>query len=194
LQELLRDHGFLHYWPNFIGAGEAQELFIKLRSSLSWRQDQITLYGKTHPIPRLQAFYGDQAVSYTYSRIELQALPWTPELIILKARLEQLLQQEFGGVLCNLYRHGRDYAAWHADNEPILGPMPTIASLSFGAIRQFQLKKRDGSKRFELELETGSLLVMSGELQAHWVHQLKRTSRPVGERINLTFRPFLIKP
>lgn len=192
MQELLNDQGILLYDPDFLALEESRGLFQKLRSELCWRQDTITLFGKTHPLPRLQAFYGDSGVSYTYSRIALEALDWTPDLAALRARLEHQLAASFQGVLCNLYRHGLDYAAWHSDNEPELGPRPLIASLSLGETRRFALRHRhDRAKKLALDLAPGSLLVMKGELQQHWLHQLVKTRKKCEERINLTFRPVL---
>lgn len=95
---------------------------------------------------------------------------------------------EFDSVLANRYREGREYMGWHSDNEAALGARPVIASLSLGATRRFVLKRRQGAPKIELALAHGSLLVMAGETQANYRHALPRTARPVGERINLTFR------
>ena len=138
------------------------------------------------PIPRLTAWHG--AAGYVYSGIRLTPAAWTPPLLELKALAERLAGERFNSVLLNLYRDGRDSVSWHADNEPGLGRDPVIASLSLGAVRRFQLKHRRLDERLALDLPHGSCLIMAGATQHHWLHQLPKTTRPVGPRINLTFR------
>lgn len=185
---LINRDGRLDYYEGFLKKPESWHK--KLEEGIEWRQDQITMFGKTHPIPRLQAWYGDPQASYTYSRIKLAPKAWTPELFHLKELCEAQAQSSFQGVLCNLYRDGRDYAASHSDNEPELGPRPTIASLSFGVERKFKLKHRDGES-IELWPAPGSLIVMSGRLQEFWKHELTKSLKIKEERLNLTFRPII---
>lgn len=193
MQVDLGEQCWVYYREGFIDHALADQLFDKFKHGLHWRQDQITLFGKTHPIPRLQAWYGEPYADYSYSGIKLKALPWTPELSLLKERLEESFQVGFQGVLCNFYRTGRDYAAWHADNEVALGPSPVIASLSFGGTRRFDIRHRQSGEKKSWNLTHGSALVMGGRFQECWQHQLARTQRAVEERINLTFRPILIQ-
>ncbi|AUN97174.1 alpha-ketoglutarate-dependent dioxygenase AlkB [Bacteriovorax stolpii] len=157
---------------------------------IKWRNDSITLYGKTFPQPRLTAWYGDPGVKYSYSNIHMQALPWTPVLLKLKTQLENDLNVRFNSVLVNYYRDGNDHMSYHSDDEKELGPNPTIASLSFGETRSFQLKHK-----FDLEKKTviipitdGSLVVMKDELQHFWQHKISKTKKIIGPRVNLTFR------
>lgn len=187
---LLERDGHATYDARFFAPSESDRLFDILRAELAWRQDEITLYGKTHPIPRLQAWYGKSHTTYRYSSLVLKPLPWTATLLDIKRSVEAACGHPFNCVLANLYRHGRDYAAWHSDDEAELGVEPVIASVSFGATRKFRLEhKRDrGLERVDLELEHGSLLIMKGRTQDCWKHQLVKTAKPCGERINLTFR------
>jgi alkylated DNA repair dioxygenase AlkB len=138
------------------------------------------------PIPRLTAWHGE--AGYVYSGIAMQPAAWTPALLEIKRCAEHHAGQGFNSVLLNLYRDGRDSVSWHADNEPGLGRDPVIASLSLGATRRFQLKHRRNGLRVAIDLEHGSCLVMAGATQHHWLHQLPKTARPVGPRVNLTFR------
>tara|TARA_B110000046_G_scaffold164011_1_gene179292 strand:- start:300 stop:758 length:459 start_codon:yes stop_codon:yes gene_type:complete len=139
------------------------------------------------PIPRLQQWYGDSA--YSYSRLHMPARPMTPLLSRLKDRAEQLTRFTYNSALCNLYRHERDSVAWHADDEAELGANPAIASLSFGGDRIFQFKPKSGvTLPFNINLQAGNLLLMKGETQHHWLHQIPKTNKPTGERICLTFR------
>lgn len=186
-QQLIQRDGLVRYYPCFTPNDEAW--FDRLNEEIQWRQDTIHLFGKTHPLPRLQAWYGDAHAQYKYSNISLNPLPWTPGLLELKTMLETQLQTQFHGVLCNYYRDGRDYAAWHSDDEKVLGPRPTIASLSFGEQRRFQLRHKSDGEQKEILLDSGSLLVMEGILQECWKHQLPKSLKVKRPRLNLTFRP-----
>ena len=173
----------------FIGAQEACHLFDRLHTSTPWRQDRITLYGRKIEIPRLQAWYGDPLCAYSYSGISLEPQPWSPLLLDVKQRIEQIVGTEFNSVLINLYRDGQDSNGWHADNEPELGTEPVIASLSLGAVRRFRLRNNADKKQIiNLDLPSGSLLLMAGKTQQCWQHCITKTTRVVEPRINLTFR------
>ncbi|TNF30500.1 MAG: alpha-ketoglutarate-dependent dioxygenase AlkB [Deltaproteobacteria bacterium] len=168
-------------------------VFKELQEELLWRQDKITLYGKTHDVPRLQAWYADPGLTYTYSHIQLSPLPWYPLLIELKKQIEKHTNESFNSVLCNYYRTGNDYVAWHADDEKELGIQPTIASLSLGGARKFVLReKKKKTNKIELNLGSGDLLLMSGRTQEIFEHQIVKTKKEVEGRINLTFRRIII--
>lgn len=170
-------------------AADADDLFAALRAEVPWRQDDIIVFGQRSPVPRLQAWFGDPGADYGYSGIALSTQPWTAPLLAVRAVAERLAGTTFTSVLANLYRDGGDGVAWHADDEPELGPQPVIASVSLGATRRFQLRRRDDpAQRCELELHHGDVVVMAGATQQRWVHRVPKTSAPVGERINLTFR------
>ena len=185
-QDLLPCDGSLFLYPHALPPAAADRLFAELQASIDWRQEIATVMGRRLPIPRLTAWHG--AAGYVYSGIRMTPAPWTPPLLELKALAERLAGQSFNSVLLNLYRDGRDSVSWHADNEPGLGGDPVIASLSLGAMRRFQLKHRRLPERLSLDLPHGSCLIMAGATQHHWLHQLPKTAREVGPRINLTFR------
>ncbi|AYV24177.1 MULTISPECIES: alpha-ketoglutarate-dependent dioxygenase AlkB family protein [Vibrio] len=178
--------GKLLWIPDFIDVFESLEWFRLLNSELQWREDKIMMFGKWVTIPRLQAWYGD--ASYQYSNLTLDPLPWTPHLEDLRRRCELASEAPFNSVLANLYRTGQDSNGWHSDNEPELGNSPVIASLSFGGTRRFALKHRETKQKITLDLPSGSLLVMAGDTQHHWLHTVPKTARHVEPRINLTFR------
>jgi alkylated DNA repair dioxygenase AlkB len=168
---------------------EANRLFQKLLSNLQWKQDVITMYGKELLLPRLSAWYGETEKPYTYSGITLYPKPWTEELLEIKGRIEKLANTKFTSVLANRYRDGADYVGWHTDAEKELGRNPIIGSVNFGETRRFQLRRIDNHQdKLELELKNGSGLVMAGETQHFWQHQVPKTSKKISERINLTFR------
>jgi alkylated DNA repair dioxygenase AlkB len=176
-------------YPDFIPAAEADRLLRELRDTTEWRQETIKLFGKPVDVPRLTAWYGDEGTRYTYSGIENVPLPWTPCLREVKRAVEPSSGVVFNSVLLNRYRTGRDSVSWHADDEPEFGARPVIASVSFGGTRSFQMKhKRRKELKASVELTHGSLLIMRGGTQADWLHQVRKTSRPVEERLNLTFR------
>ncbi|WP_252176747.1 alpha-ketoglutarate-dependent dioxygenase AlkB [Endozoicomonas sp. 4G] len=186
------------FWPELIAPQDGESFYQQLLSGIQWRQDQITLFGKTFDVPRLQAWYGDQGMTYRYSGLELTPEPWTPVLRALKARVEQACHGSFNTVLLNLYRDGNDSNGWHSDDEAELGEHPVIASLSLGQERRFRLKHKQGKSKgiqpLSLDLPSGSLLVMSGPTQRCWQHCIPKTSRDVLPRINLTFRNVIDEP
>lgn len=189
-RDIITNDGLARYYPSVFF--DHQNLFRKLETDIPWKQDQITLYGKTHNIPRLQCFMGEQELSYTYSNIKLIASPWSEIVLDIKKQIEQLTSKKFNAVLCNFYRNGTDYVSWHSDDEPELGKNPLIASVSFGEAREFELKHKHKKEieKVRLTLESGSLLLMSGSLQHNWVHQIVKTKKQMSPRINLTYRFF----
>ncbi|WP_419212239.1 alpha-ketoglutarate-dependent dioxygenase AlkB family protein [Maribacter sp. X9] len=177
------------YYPNFIAVPEANAYFKALLERTPWQQDYITLFGKTHPQPRLTALYADNGKPYSYSYITMQPIVFTKELLEIKNLVEEIAKVEFTTCLLNRYRNGKDSNGWHADNERELGDNPVIASVSLGAERYFHLKHNSiPNLKHKLLLQHGSLLLMSGETQHFWKHQLAKTAKEIGERINLTFR------
>lgn len=177
------------YLPNFFDKTQADKIYYELLENTLWQQDKITIYGKTHLQPRLTALYGNEGKPYSYSNIKMQPHNWTFLLQKIKLYVEEVANVNFTTVLINQYRNGNDSNGWHADNEKELGLNPVIASLSFGAERSFQLKHNtDKSLKKNIVLEHGSLLIMKGTTQHFWKHQISKTTKPVGSRINLTFR------
>ena len=160
----------------------------KLLSCVEWAEGEIVFSGKVSNIPRLTAWYGDEGATYVYSGIRNEPLPWTQEIAQLRDLVSKEAWVRFNSVLLNRYRDGADSVAWHSDDEPELGPTPTIASLSLGATRRFRLRHKETRETLGIELEAGSLLLMSGESQRHWDHCLTKTKCKIDERINLTFR------
>lgn len=184
----LKDAQILYY-PNFFNAAESNIYFNQLLTHIDWQQEYINIFGKTYPQPRLTAFYANNEKSYSYSHIKMDPLPFNKDLLSIKHLLERYLDVEFTSCLANLYRNGQDSNGWHADNEKELGKNPVIASVSFGSQRTFQLKhRRDKAQKAKLILHPGSLLLMKGETQHNWLHQVPKTKQKVGKRINLTFR------
>jgi alkylated DNA repair dioxygenase AlkB len=175
---------------NFLSIDAASKYFKIINDSINWKQEEITFYGKTYPVPRKTAWYGYEGFNYTYSGISCNPDPWTKELLEIKRDIESFLPSEdFNSVLLNLYRDGNDKVSWHADDEKGLGNNPTIASLSLGATRHFDLKhKDDPNLKMRIDLTPGSLVIMTGELQHNWLHQIPVQKTIKEARINLTFR------
>ena len=168
------------------------EVMRRLLEETDWRAEQIKVWGKVHAQPRLTAWHGE--ASYRYSGMTLQPLPFTPLQLLLKQAVEQATGRRYNSVLLNYYRDERDSMGFHADNEPELGPEPTIASLSFGAARTFILKHRRLPRTIKLALGDGSLLLMAGKLQQNWTHGINKERTARGPRINLTFRRIFQEP
>jgi len=179
----------IDYFPNFFDSSRANEFFEKLQHEIPWQQDDITVFGKTHPQPRLTALFGNEGKPYSYSNIIMQPHGWNPLLMFIKNEIEEICTENFTTVLLNYYRDGKDSNGWHADNERELGRNPLIASVSFGAERSFHLQHNTiKEQKLKINLEHGSLLLMKGTTQHFWKHQIPKTAKPIGERINLTFR------
>lgn len=179
----------IEYYPNFFDTKVADTIYNKLKTEIPWQQDEITVYGKKYLQPRLTALFGNEGKPYSYSNIKMQPNHWNTLLQKIKSQVESVAGINFTTVLLNQYRDGKDSNGWHADNEKELGTNPVIASVSFGAARVFQLKHNsDKTLKQTIILEHGSLLLMKGTTQHCWKHQIPKTAKPVGERINLTFR------
>ncbi|AXA84699.1 alpha-ketoglutarate-dependent dioxygenase AlkB [Lysobacter oculi] len=177
-------------FPRWLEQGEAAALFGALVDAVPWSVHRIHLFGREVDSPRLSCWMGDEGASYRYSGTRFAPHPWLPALADVRAKLEGQFEAGFNSVLANLYRDGRDAMGWHRDDEPELGDSPVIASLSLGATRRFLLKT-DAGERHAIDLAPGDLLLMSGDSQRRYRHALPRTAKPVGLRINLTFRRVL---
>jgi len=185
----------LRHWRGWLahtGGPDAAALAAALLEEVPWKKEQISLWGRRHPLPRLTCWVADPGCGYRYSGLEQGIEPWTPSLERLRSQLHRTLGCRFNALLLNLYRDGSDRMGWHADDEPELDPDAPIASLSLGATRCFQLRPRrpiDGLRQtLSLELGDGDLLVMDPPTQRHWQHQLPARRRVQQLRINLTFR------
>jgi alkylated DNA repair dioxygenase AlkB len=178
----------IDWFPDFLTAEETQNLFSILEHQTPWQGGSIHLFGKTHAIPRLECYYSIDGKTYGYSGRAMEVLPLPDYLMPILKRVELASKNQYNAVLLNYYRNERDSNGWHADDEKELGVNPVIASLSLGETRIFQCKHKTLPLRKNLELTSGSLLIMGGEMQHHWKHQIAKSTKPLGPRINLTFR------
>jgi alkylated DNA repair dioxygenase AlkB len=186
-KNIIQNGEFLFY-PFFFNEEECNSYLLRLRNNILWKQESMSIYGKQINFPRLTSWYGDQERSYRFSGITLQPSAWIKELIEIKQKIEPIAEVSFNSVLLNLYRNGNDSISWHTDAEKELGINPIIGSVNFGETRTFQLRHIKTKQKIEIELNNGSLLIMKGELQHYWQHQIPKTNKIIGERINLTFR------
>ncbi|GEA50509.1 alkylated DNA repair protein [Vibrio inusitatus NBRC 102082] len=180
------EQGRLYYDPQFMLSEETNGLFLHLLDQLPWEQRAIKIYGRSILQPRQHVLCGTHA--YRYSGITLEPLPWPERVLPIKKRVESIASQSFNTALINLYRYGQDHMGWHSDNEKSLGNTPVIASISLGASRRFVLRHKHTKQKLEYILEDGALLIMSGDMQAHWQHCIPKTTKVLQPRINLTFR------
>ena len=188
---LLHKEGSAHYYGPIMPLNDANHYFNHLLHAIPWQNDQAIVFDKNIITKRKVAWYGDKSYRYTYSKITKQALPWTAELQQLKQKVEQETQETFNACLLNLYHDGSEGMAWHSDDEKDLKNNGSIASLSFGAERKFSFKHKQSQENISLFLQNGSLLVMTGCTQKHWLHRLPPTKTVQGARINLTFRTII---
>ncbi|NRF37494.1 alpha-ketoglutarate-dependent dioxygenase AlkB [Pedobacter foliorum] len=179
----------LDYHPGLFTETESELILQKLIRESPWQQRVVKMYDKQVLTPRLTAWYADPE-TYDYTSLR-RSVPntWTPDLLLIKNRVEAIVGLKFNSVLLNYYRDGNDSVAWHSDNERALGTHPVIASVSFGQLRCFDIrKKQDHRQRYSIKLESGALMVMKGDLQVDWEHRIAKSSKPMKARLNLTFR------
>lgn len=181
----------IYFDPHFLKETEANELFQHFLEETPWEHLPFQIFGKTVDTPRLEAYFATSGNRYSYSGKTLKINPFTDTLLQIKQRIEAIADTDFNAVLINYYRDGNDGNGWHADDEKELGKNPVIASLSLGVSRRFDFKHKLTNEQHQLELNNGSLLIMSGEMQHFWKHQIAKTKRVTTGRINLTFRKII---
>lgn len=185
---LLPYDGEVQYLGKILDTQMAQQYLKDLLDKIEWRNDEAVIFGKHIITKRKAAWYGDDHYDYTYSNTTKRALPWTQELVTLKTIVERHANTSFNSCLLNLYHSGDEGMAWHSDDEKSLGKNTIIASLSLGAERKFSLKHKETKWPVSVVLERGSLLIMKGATQTHWLHSLPKSKKVKSPRVNLTFR------
>lgn len=188
LHNILPYDGMVFYYGLVFDNLKAEEVFQTLLNEIEWKNDEAIIFGKHIQTKRKVAWYGSYPFEYTYSKVTKKALPWTSLLLELKKEVERQTGETYNSCLLNLYHDGSEGMAWHSDGEKDLKKNGAIASLSFGATRNFSFKHKKTAEKISLSLNSGSLLVMKGETQAHWLHRLPPTTRVHAPRVNLTFR------
>lgn len=179
----------LEYHPGLFPEQESEILLQKFIAESPWQQKVVKMYDKEVVTPRLTAWYANKE-TYDYTSLRRSAPnAWTPELLMIKEKVEQIAGVTFNSVLLNYYRDGNDSVAWHSDNEKALGTHPVIASVSFGQVRCFDIRnKKDHAEKYSIRLESGALVIMKGDLQQGWEHRVAKSLKAVKPRVNLTFR------
>ena len=191
---LLPKDGQANYVSEWIDEAQCSQLFDTLKESLSWEVDQLLMFGRKITTRRKVAWVGDLGCSYTYSGVQKHPQAWTPELLQIKSRLEEISQWQFNSCLLNFYHDGSEGMGWHSDAEKELDRQTPIASLSLGGVRKLAFRHQTDKTTTSLFLENGSLLMMHSPTQEFWSHSLLKTKTTVAPRINLTFRKILINP
>lgn len=187
-ENLLPKDGNVNYYGKLLSFQQAHHYFEALLNTIEWKNDEAIIFGKRIVTKRKVAWYGDKPFDYTYSNTTKSALPWTKELVELKALIEEKTGETFNSCLLNLYHNGDEGMAWHSDAEKDLKKNGAIGSLSFGAERKFAFKHKETKETVSMILEHGSLLVMKEETQTNWLHRLPPTKKVLKPRVNLTFR------
>jgi alkylated DNA repair dioxygenase AlkB len=186
--ELLPSDGSAVLVPDFLSESDANEFFDGLHTKTLWEQNSIKLFGKQISEPRLSTWHAEEHLPYTYSGVPRTPHPWNEPLTALRTACETHIGHTFNGALLNLYRTGQDAMGWHSDDEAVNGSNPVIASISLGAERRFDFRHKQTREVISVVLPHGSLLVMSGACQTHWLHRIAKTTRELQPRINVTFR------
>ncbi len=181
-------NGELYLVNDFYSTNEAQIIFDELLQNIDWQQEKLFIYGRTVKVPRLMCWFGDKNTTYHYSGVTHQPYPWSEQLLSIKQKIESFYPCSFNSVMANLYQNGSDSMGCHADDEKELGKNPLIASLNFGEQRLIKFRHNKSKKVIDLLLSHGDLLIMAGETQHYWKHEIPKTKTIKTERINLTFR------
>lgn len=192
-ENLLPYDGIVHYYGKVFSQDEADEHFRVLETEIEWQHDVVIIFGKRIVTKRKVAWYGDKPFSYRYSGMDKVALLWTEELKGIKQFVEEISGETFNTCLLNFYHQGEEGMGWHSDDEKELKKDGAIASLSFGAERKFSFRHRQTKERIDMLLEHGSLLLMKGTTQTHWLHCLPATKKISQARVNLTFRQLVTR-
>ena len=187
-KNLLPADGIVNYYGVVFNPEEADYYFHTLLTNIAWENDVAVIFGKRIETKRKVAWYAEKRFEYTYSNSTKVALPWTEELLALKTKTEDITGETFNSCLLNLYHNGSEGMAWHSDGEKDLKRNGAIASVSFGAERKFSFKHKQSKEVVSRVLEHGSILVMKGTTQTHWLHRLPPTKKIMTPRVNLTFR------
>ena len=189
---MLPYEGEVIYKGSVFNRKQTTSYYQNLLHHIPWQNDEAIIFGKHHITKRKVAWYGDKVYSYTYSGVTKQAHLWTPELLQLKQKVEEISSTTYNSCLLNLYHDGVEGMGWHSDAEKTLLENGTIASITFGAERKFSFKHKVTKQRVDILLENGSLLLMKGTTQKNWLHRLPPTKKVFSPRINLTFRTVII--
>lgn len=187
-KNLLPYDGEVFYFGCIFDNETANNYFQRFLNEILWQPDEAIIFGKHIITKRKVAWYGERAFEYKYSNITKQAHLWIPLLIDLKKEIEAHTAETYNSCLLNLYHNGTEGMAWHSDGEKDLKPNGAIASVSFGAQRRFAFKHKQNKTKVNCDLQHGSLLVMKGVTQTHWLHRLPPVKNISTARINLTFR------
>ena len=190
-ENLIPYNGEVYYFENFLEEQLSKQFFQELHKNIYWEHDEFLMYGKKIITKRKVAWYGSKEFDYTYSNKTRKARKFTEELVKIKQLIEVASKDVYNSCLLNLYHEGSEGMGWHSDNEKELQPLATIASLSLGGDRKFAFKHKTTKETISLMLHNGSLLLMKGVVQQHWLHQLPKTKKNVDPRINLTFRSII---
>jgi alkylated DNA repair dioxygenase AlkB len=174
------------YIENFLNETESLELFRYLIENTNWQEKEIIVFGKKYLQPRLIQWYGDKDYTYSNNHFLKNKMPFI--LLNLKEKIEKISKKNYNSVLLNYYRDGNDSMGKHSDDEKELGFSPTIASISLGVERDMIIRSKfDKSKQF-FKLKNGSLLIMGGNSQKYYTHEIPKRKKIELPRINLTFR------
>jgi alkylated DNA repair dioxygenase AlkB len=192
VQNILPYDGETIYHGLVLSQQECNFYYHQLLEDIPWENDQAIVFGKHYITKRKVAWFGDREYKYKYSGITKQAHKWTKELLQLKSKIEEVSGATYNSCLLNLYHNGSEGMAWHSDGEKTLKENGAIASVTLGAVRKFSFKHKESKQRIDINLENGSLLVMKGKTQKHWLHRLPPTKKVHTPRINLTFRTIVL--
>jgi alkylated DNA repair dioxygenase AlkB len=167
------------------------KLLDKDDDSISWDNESVSLYGKVHELKRKTAYWGDEGLEYRYSGKKAIAKGWNETVFEIKQAVEKVTGETFNFALGNFYHDGTESLGYHSDSEKDIVSKSVIASVSFGAERDFLLKHNKTKEIIKINLEHGSLLTMGGNTQQIWKHSVPSRLKIGTPRVNITFRKII---
>jgi alkylated DNA repair dioxygenase AlkB len=171
---------WVDHLPGWVQGSDA--VLEVLLGDIGWRADRRQMYDREVAVPRLLRWYGRG-----------EALPH-PLLTEARQALDVHYAAELGEPFVSagmcLYRDGRDSVAWHGDR---LGRSRTqdtvVAIVSFGSPRPLLLRPVGGGRALRFPVGHGDLVVMGGSCQRTFEHCIPKTTKPVGPRVSVQYRP-----
>lgn len=180
---------WLSVQENFIDSAESKAWIERVLEMPLTKYPTGKLFGKTITFHRWIGFFSDTSVGYRFSGQTMKSGALSSELQELITHVNKTLETEYNGVLINVYETGLDYISAHSDDErEVRGNK--VAAISFGSNRVFRIRDKKTKKIvFDQKTTDGQLLVMDGEFQQEFTHEIPPVSRGnIGLRVSFTFR------
>ena len=167
---------------------EILEKCVKETTELLDVNPEIKIFGKICHQRRCVGFFSNDSVGYRYSNQLSRSKPMTESLQKMLEIVNTIYGTNFNGILINKYQNGNDYISAHSDSEENCDANGVVA-ISYGATRKFRIRDKKTKKIVnDFYLEHGSMLIMGGNFQQEFTHEIPIEKKIKEERISFTFR------